>query len=244
MDFKFKVKTPHRRPWSHLLKMYGYFLLGSLICMILGMGASLSTLSDIFAAAAITAALSLVGGIFVTASVRALFGLTQTGRLLQYAGFWLATLGALQLTDYFVPVYLLVGGTVAAFVIVLFSFAGAIIFGEVPVKGRGWLPVRRKSEATSGADLGVDAGSPGGVGIGMPVRALRKDGAKSAVPHSLPDTDADKAQPDDLSGDGDQSAGDHGAGNTSAGDQTAGDKSAGDKSGVGSGSGSKSTDGK
>ncbi|MBK9620873.1 MAG: hypothetical protein IPO31_17000 [Candidatus Obscuribacter sp.] len=172
MDFKFKVKTPHRRPWSHLLKMYGYFLLGSLICMILGMGASLSTLSDIFAAAAITAALSLVGGIFVTASVRALFGLTQTGRLVQYAGFWLATLGALQLTDYFVPVYLLVGGTVAAFVIVLFSFAGAITFGEVPVKGRGWLPVRRKSGVASGAEMGVDAGSPGGVGMAAPVRAL------------------------------------------------------------------------
>lgn len=236
MDFKFKVKTPHRRPWSHLLKMYGYFLLGSLICMILGMGASLSTLSDIFAAAAITAALSLVGGIFVTASVRALFGLTQTGRLVQYAGFWLASLGALQLTDYFVPVYLLVGGTVAAFVIVLFSFAGAITFGEVPVKGRGWLPVRRKSEATSGAEVGVDAGSPGGVGMAAPVRALRKN--------SAPPSPSDDVQPGELNGAGDTSTGDKNTGDNSPGDLSAGDKSAGDKSTGDKNTGDKNTGGK
>lgn len=240
MDFKFKVKTPHRRPWSHLLKMYGYFLLGSLICMILGMGASLSTLSDIFAAAAITAALSLVGGIFVTASVRALFGLTQTGRLVQYAGFWLATLGALQLTDYFVPVYLLVGGTVAAFVIVLFSFAGAITFGEVPVKGRGWLPVRRKSEATSGAEMGVDAGSPGGVGMAAPVRALRKDSAKAAVPSSP----SDNAQPGELHGVGDESAGAESTGDKSADDQSTGNQSTGANASGENKTDSKNTDGK
>jgi len=234
MDFKFKLKTPHRRPWSHLLKMYGYFLLGSLICMILGMGASLSTLSDIFAAAAITAALSLVGGIFVTASVRALFGLTQTGRLVQYAGFWLATLGALQITDYFVPVYLLVGGTVAAFVTVLFSFAGAITFGEVPVKGRSWLPVRRKSEAASGVDVGST-----GVGMGVPVRALRKDGDKSKVAPTVPpadaDTGADEAvdktlDPANTNKDTSTSASNPDSGNGSTGDVSgAGDKSRGGK---------------
>lgn len=213
MDFKFKVKTPHRRPWRHLLKMYGYFLLGSLICMIFGMGASLSTLSDIFAAAAITAALSLVGGIFITASVRALFGLTQTGRLVQYAGFWLASLGALHLTDYFVPVYLLVGGTVAAFVIVLFSFAGAMTFGEVPVKGRSWLPVRRKSVAASGAEMG---GSPGGVGMAAPVRALAQDIA--------PRSPSDNAQPGDLSGVGDKSTDSQSTDEKSADEQGNGSK--------------------
>lgn len=141
----FKVKTPHRRPWRHLAFMFGYFFVAALVTTFFGLGASAPSIGTALAASAVTGFVSLVGGIFVTMVLRSAFGLVQTGRVLQYAGFWLATLPALSLASW------LTGATVgsaglAALVVVVIAFTGATLAGEVPTKGRTWLPMRRKDK--------------------------------------------------------------------------------------------------
>lgn len=141
----FKVKTPHRRPWRHLASMFGYFFVAALITTFAGLGASAPSIGTALAASAVTGFVSLVGGIFATMLLRSAFKLVQTGRILQYTGFWLATLPALSLAAW------LTGATVgsaplAALVVVAIAFAGATAFGEVPTKGRTWLPMRRKDK--------------------------------------------------------------------------------------------------
>lgn len=146
----FRVKTPHGRPWRHLAGMFGYFLVGSIVSTLVfaGSGSALSGfLVVLLAGSALSALTALIGGIFATMVMRWLFKLSQTGRFLQYAGFWMAACGGFKLTlwlDIATTGSVLLAGLLATAV----AFTLATYFGEVPLKGRTWLPVKRKEVET------------------------------------------------------------------------------------------------
>lgn len=140
------IKTPHGNPLRHMRNMLGYFLAASLIVIFAGLGASSNgSIVSAVAASAVTAAIGLIGGIFVTMIFRSTFKLVQTGRWLQYAGFWLASwLGLTASAALFVGSVSLTSPLLASFLVFAIGFGSATAFGEVPWRGRTWLPVRRK----------------------------------------------------------------------------------------------------
>lgn len=97
--------------------------------------------------ALVTSLVSLFGGVFITQQSRALFNLQQTGRVFQYVSFWLTSLAGLALSTWLFPQALEVHSfALASAAITYLGFATAIFFGEVPVKGRTWLPVSLKGD--------------------------------------------------------------------------------------------------
>jgi len=143
----FKIKTPHRRPLRHLLNMYGLFVVAALATMFLPVGATITGGAAPLGVAftALTAgAIGLLAGIVVTAVTRRVLLLTQTGRLIQYTGFWLASWLGLKAAAYFFAAITLSAPALAAFVLFAIAFGAATALGEVPTRGRTWLPVADK----------------------------------------------------------------------------------------------------
>jgi hypothetical protein len=139
------IKTPHGNHFNHLRNMLGYFLAASLIVVFCGPGTS--TTGSIFGAtlaAAITAVIGLIGGIFVTMIFRSAFKLVQTGRVLQYLGFWLASSLGLLAAAALSGSVAVSSPVLAGFAVFAIGFGSATAFGEVPWRGRTWLPLRRK----------------------------------------------------------------------------------------------------
>jgi len=61
------IKTPHGNPVKHLCNLFGYFLAASLVVVFFGLGVKVVGWSWLAGAAVgVTAAIALVGGIFVT----------------------------------------------------------------------------------------------------------------------------------------------------------------------------------
>lgn len=147
----FKIKTPHRRPLRHLLRMYGLFVVAAFATLFLhagatigGASASAPSLLAVVLTGLTAAAIALLAGILVTAMTRRLLRLTQTGRLIQYTGFWLASWLGLKAGAYFFSAVTLTYPALAGLVLFAIAFGSATALGEVPWRGRTWLPVADK----------------------------------------------------------------------------------------------------
>jgi len=139
-----RLKTPHLSPRRHALMMVAIFMFMTMLATLTGLIQSSSLLNTV-AAIAVSGIASVFLGTLLTASTRAYFGLIQTGRVIQYLGFWLATSLSVGASG-----YLFTNGTTFAsslfggLVIFSCSFATAYLLGEIPWRGRTWMPMRRK----------------------------------------------------------------------------------------------------
>jgi hypothetical protein len=134
---------------QHLWKMFFYFLAAAAVTFVFGLGVSAGDLLPTALAAILVSAGALIGGVGLTIGMRALFGLMQVGRLLQYSAFWLSAAASLKIVG-------IIGGLIfaaslsvnsallAGFTVFAIAFAAATITGEVPTKGRTWLPMKMK----------------------------------------------------------------------------------------------------
>ncbi len=131
---------------KHMRNLFGYFLAATLVVAFAGIGAEVAgSIWLAIAASAVVASIALVGGIFVTMIFRTLFKLVQTGRILQYAGFWLTSfLGLKAAASLFATALFVTNPLLASFVLFALAFGSATICGEVPMRGRTWLPVKSK----------------------------------------------------------------------------------------------------
>ena len=137
-------KSPH--PSRHLINMAGIFFAAVLLTNASGIGVDAGPSSALnVLSAGLTSAIALLGGTFITQQTRSLFNLMQTGRLFQYFSFWICSiLGLLASSVAFPSVLLVENFALAAFAIVVVAFSTAIFVGEVPTKGRSWLPMRMR----------------------------------------------------------------------------------------------------
>jgi len=140
------IKTPHGNPFTHLRNMFGYFLAAALITVMAGLGVQVGgPVLTAALGAAVAASIALLGGIFATMIMRTAFKLAQTGRILQYGGFWLACwLGLEAAAALFADSLALTNALAASAVFFGIGFGAATIFGQVPWRGRTWLPIRRR----------------------------------------------------------------------------------------------------
>ncbi|CAN5539870.1 hypothetical protein BH11CYA1_BH11CYA1_15000 [soil metagenome] len=138
------IKTPHGNPFTHLRNMFGYFLVGALLTVLIGLGVQVGSVVTAVLGAALAAAIALLGGILVTMIFRTAFKLVQTGRILQYGGFWLACwLGLEAAAAVFSNTLALSNGFLASLAFFAIGFGAATVFGQVPWRGRSWMPIRR-----------------------------------------------------------------------------------------------------
>jgi len=132
---------------QHLHKMFFYFLGAAVLVCLLGMGVSaIGGLFLALIAMALVSAGTMAGGVGLTISLRSLFGLMQVGRLVQYASFWLSATVSLWVVDWIFHDSLMVHSAVlAGFAIFAVAFTAATTSGEVPTKGRTWLPMKMRT---------------------------------------------------------------------------------------------------
>ncbi len=137
-----KFKTPHGDAGAHLLRMCVIFILASLVDVFAQIGL---TYSGGIVSEALTAVLlaltTLAGGIVATMVLRTIFELHQTGRVLQYGGFVLASGAAIKASSLFVPSLQISNLWLAGAMIVLIAFAVATLTGVMPWRKRTWLPL-------------------------------------------------------------------------------------------------------
>jgi hypothetical protein len=139
-----KLKTPHLSPRRHAVMMVVIFMSMTLLATMAGLVQSSSFLSAIAVIVA-SGVTSVFLGTLLTASTRAYFGLIQTGRFIQYLGFWLATSLSVGLSSYmFTDGATFASSLFGGLVIFSCSFATAYLLGEIPWRGRTWLPMKRK----------------------------------------------------------------------------------------------------
>ncbi|MDQ5937732.1 MAG: hypothetical protein QG574_5091 [Cyanobacteriota bacterium erpe_2018_sw_21hr_WHONDRS-SW48-000092_B_bin.40] len=135
---------------QHLWKMFFYFLAAAAVTTVFGLGVSAGDVLPTALAAVLVSAGALIGGVGLTIGMRALFGLMQVGRLLQYTAFWLSAALSLKIIGIIGGLLFAASLTVnsallAGFTVFAIAFAAATITGEVPTKGRTWLPMKMKS---------------------------------------------------------------------------------------------------
>ncbi len=135
---------------QHLWKMFFYFLAAAAVTTVFGLGVSAGDVLPTALAAVLVSAGALIGGVGLTIGMRALFGLMQVGRLLQYTAFWLSAALSLKIIGIIGGLLFAASLTVnsallAGFAVFAMAFAAATITGEVPTKGRTWLPMKMKS---------------------------------------------------------------------------------------------------
>ena len=139
-----RLKTPHLFPLRHAALMSAVFAFATVLVWLVQAIPTHSYASSL-AFIVVTGVLSVALGTFSTAMTRAKFNLIQTGRVIQWLGFWLATSISVGLSSYLfadnasVASSLLNGGAIFAC-----SFAFAYGIKEIPWRGRTWLPMRRK----------------------------------------------------------------------------------------------------
>ncbi len=135
---------------QHLWKMFFYFLAAAAVTTVFGLGVTAGDVLPTALAAVLVSAGALIGGVGLTIGMRALFGLMQVGRLLQYTAFWLSAALSLKIIGIIGGLLFAASLTVnsallAGFTVFAIAFAAATITGEVPTKGRTWLPMKMKS---------------------------------------------------------------------------------------------------
>lgn len=137
-------KSPRLSPFSHLINMSAIFSIAVLITFFAEIGAEAGpSYLAMFFASAVAGTIAAAGGAFIAQGTRAAFGLIQAGRLFQYFAFWLSTMGGLFVSALLFPSVVEIHNFgIAGALIVLIGFVSAIALGEVPTKGRTWLPMR------------------------------------------------------------------------------------------------------
>jgi Na+/melibiose symporter-like transporter len=127
---------------AHLRNMFLYFILGTLSVLVFGIGL---TPGDNWAMLVLSLVLvpasTIVLAITATMQLRQRLSLMQTGRFIQWGAFYLSALLALWLFS-LAGAITLSNGWLAALVLFAISFGAATAFGEVPWRGRTWLPMR------------------------------------------------------------------------------------------------------
>lgn len=144
--FKFpKLKTPHLFPARHAGKMVLLFALMMLFVSPFDILPSREFGYAYLLVVPVCAFVSVFLGTLTTAMTRAYFGLIQTGRVIQWTGFWLATSLSTGLASYlFTTDATLALSLYNGFVVFTGAFAAAYLLGEIPWRGRTWLPMKRK----------------------------------------------------------------------------------------------------
>ena len=126
----------------HFLNMLGYFIGAAAVLLISGITMTAGTLLTGVLAAGIVGSVGLIFWLFSTISLRSMFGLMQTGRVVQYVSFFLGTWLGVCLATLLLPALVVSHSWLAAMVVYGLAFGSATLTGEVPTKGRTWLPVR------------------------------------------------------------------------------------------------------
>ncbi|MBX3151940.1 hypothetical protein KF728_17415 [Candidatus Obscuribacterales bacterium] len=126
----------------HFLMMNGYFIAAAAITLLLGVGVSAGSLLTGIMAAAIIGVTGMFFGLGVTIALRAVLGLMQTGRVVQYLCFILGSWLGVGLASLLIGSLSVTSGFGAALATFSLAFGAATLVGEVPWKGRTWLPVR------------------------------------------------------------------------------------------------------
>ncbi|MDZ4833267.1 MAG: hypothetical protein SGJ27_05645 [Candidatus Melainabacteria bacterium] len=126
----------------HFLNMLGYFVGASALILLFDSSISAAGFLSGAAAAVIIGFVGLVVGLGVTIVLRSVFGLMQTGRFIQYLCFFLGTTLGVSLASFAVSSLVVPSVWAAGLLIFAIAFGAATWTGEVPVKGRTWLPRR------------------------------------------------------------------------------------------------------
>jgi hypothetical protein len=126
---------------AHLRNMFLYFVLGTLAVLVFGIGL---TPGDNWAllvlSLVLVPAITIVLAITATMQLRQRLSLMQTGRLIQWGAFYLSGLLGLWLFS-LAGAVVVTNLLVAALALFAISFGAATAFGEVPWRGRTWLPM-------------------------------------------------------------------------------------------------------
>ncbi len=138
-----RIKTPHGNNGQHLFNMLCFFCASAFLC--LTFGNVVNNPSALLGGGLIVGGLGLIAGLLATIVFRIAFGLIQTGRFLQYACFWAGTYIAVVLADFLFIGFVSDNPVVLSLVVFALAFAGATVAGEVPTRGRTWLPRRKSS---------------------------------------------------------------------------------------------------
>lgn len=126
----------------HFYNMIGYFVGAAALTLLLGFGVEAAGLMSGAGAALIIGIVGLVFGLGATIALRALFGLMQTGRILQYVSFFLGSWLGVALAALLISTLVVTHAWLAGLVVFAVAFGAATATGEVPIKGRTWLPMR------------------------------------------------------------------------------------------------------
>lgn len=126
----------------HFLKMMGYFVVAALITMFVGIGVTAGTILSGVLSAALIGFLGLFLGLVSTILIRGVFGLMQTGRVIQYLCFFFGAWSGVCLSSLLFSSLVVTTGPLTALVVVAIGFGAATLTGDVPTKGRTWLPMR------------------------------------------------------------------------------------------------------
>lgn len=131
---------------QHTFNMICYLAVATLASLVLTGAFYQAKPLALLLASAFTGFVGLLGGLSSTVFLRAAFKLMQTGRIIQYACFFLFIWAGLALSALIVSAVFvgsaITGGAWTALLATAIGFAAATIMGEVPTRGRTWLPQR------------------------------------------------------------------------------------------------------
>jgi len=136
-----RVRTPHGDNGQHLFNMLCFFLGATLLSI--SFGNVVSDASALLGGGFIVGGVGLAAGLLLTIVFRVLFGLVQTGRFLQYACFWAGTYAGVELADRLFAGFSSEHPIMLAFAVFALAFMLATWAGEVPIRGRTWLPKKK-----------------------------------------------------------------------------------------------------
>lgn len=126
----------------HFLNMNGYFIAAAALTLLIGFGMSAGSLLSGLLSAVVIGVTGLTVGLGATILIRQVFGLMQTGRFIQYLSFFLGTWLGVGLASLLFSGLVITSAAGAALTTFAFAFGAATLVGEVPWKGRTWLPMR------------------------------------------------------------------------------------------------------
>lgn len=135
------LKTPHFNAGQHFFNMLIFFVGASFLT--LSFSGAINSVLSLLGGGIVIGAVGMVLGLGLTIVFRSAFKLVQTGRFLQYACFWAGTWAGIKLAALIFSGLAVGSPLVVSLVIFALAFGGATWAGEVPTKGRTWLPKRR-----------------------------------------------------------------------------------------------------
>ena len=139
----FKIRTPHGNAGSHAVRMTAAFIASGLIALLCLQSIQFS--AWLIGFAVFVPVVGFVVGLLLTIVLRRMFTLIQTGRVLQYACFWVGCLIAALVGNALFVGVLETSAAVYSLLTVVLAFGAMTAVGEVPWKGRTWFPLRRSA---------------------------------------------------------------------------------------------------